>query len=116
MRILIAAAALVVLFTMGGCLIAEGPGGHYHGDGCGHYFWHDAWWDDPHPMECRRCAGPVHVHRDGCGHYFWHDGWWDAPHASDCHRCARPMHLHGDGCGHHFWHDGWHDHPHPPGC
>ncbi len=63
---------------------------HVHFDGCGHYYWHDTWFDGPHPHDCY-CGGAfvaVHVHGSYCGHYHWHGGWWDYAHPYDCHLCA----------------------------
>ncbi|GIW73074.1 MAG: hypothetical protein KatS3mg102_2616 [Planctomycetota bacterium] len=35
---------------------------HVHGPGCGHYFWHGAWYAYPHPADCRLCVRSLVLH------------------------------------------------------
>ncbi len=116
MRFVCAAIGLVLVLALAGCILDAGGPGHVHRDGCGHYYWHDSWWDSPHPANCTTCPPQGHVHAHGCGHYYWHNAWYDTPHPEDCAVCRPRVHVHGDGCGHHHWHNGWHDTPHPIDC
>ncbi|GEM_PF-4354494 len=54
---------------------------HIHADGCGHYYWHNAWYNSPHP---HGCCQPVHRHYDGCGHYNRHGTWNSHRHHHGC--------------------------------
>lgn len=95
---------------------------HFHGEGCGHFFFDEAWHDFPrdhrHDADCGHFeyAGGWHLfaqdhaHGSGCGHFYW-NGRWDYFPSS---------HRHDGTCGHHFHGGVWQlfprAHRHEPGC